>query len=91
MDNNKIDCTELETMVKYYNDRDEHEKHLKGYMYDSLVYRYKYVREKLAELEYREQGTVGNDYKSLPFYRDSAERDIMRFIQILDEAIGEHD
>jgi len=88
---NKINCTEIENMIKYYNDKDEHEKHLKGYMYDSLVYRYKYVREKLAELEYKEQSTIGNNRKSLSFYRDLAERDVMRFIQILDEAIGEHD
>lgn len=82
----------INDLMDYFNNKDENKKHLKGYMYDSLIYRYKYVREKLAELEYREQGTVGNDdYKSLPLYRDLAERDIMRFIQILDEAIGEHD
>lgn len=78
----------LEDVFEYCKNKD---KHLKGYMYDSLVYRYKYIREKLAELEYKEQSIIGDDYKPLPFYRDLAERDIMRFIQILNEAIGEHD
>lgn len=81
----------LEDVFEYCENKDKQKKHLKGYIYDSLVYRYKYAREKLAELEYKEQGIIGDDYKPLQFYRDLAERDIMRFIQILDEAIGEHD
>ena len=75
----------------FFKDKDKNNKHLKGYMFDSLVYRYKYVREKLAELEFRDNAKTGSDFQPLSFYRDRANRDIMRFIQILDEAIGEHD
>lgn len=84
----------LEDIFEYCEKKSEERKHLKGYMYDSLIYRYKYAREKLAELEYKEQGIIGkdnSDYKTLKFYRDLANRDVVRFIQILDEAIGEHD
>ena len=82
---NKIDCAEIETMIKYYNDKDKHEKHLKGYMYDSLVYRYQLARYTQADLE------AQNDGISIEKARKYAQRDIMRFIQILDEGIGDHD
>ena len=71
---------------------EEYNKELKGYMFDSLVYRFKDYQSKAFQSEV-------NDYK----YRhccseaDAKEkiqnrhnRDLMRFIQILDEAIGEH-
>ena len=83
--NNKIDCTEIETMINYYKNKDEHEKHLKGYIYDSLVYRYQLAR--YAEADYEAQLENRDILKE----RQYAKRDIMRFIQILDEAIGEHD
>lgn len=63
-------------------------KHLKGYIYDSLVYRYKNAREKLAiyeDIEKRKAGKPPRDYQ------EDAQRDILRFCQILTEAIGEHD
>ena len=82
---NKIDCAEIETMIKYYNDKDKHEKHLKGYMYDSLIYRYQLARYTQADLE------AQNDGISIEKARKYAQRDIMRFIQILDEGIGDHD
>ena len=71
---------------------EEYKKELKEYMFDSLVYRFKDYLSKAFQSEV-------NDYK----YRhccseaDAKEkiqnrhnRDLMRFIQILDEAIGEH-
>ena len=66
------------------------DKKIKGYAFDSLVLRYKLAREKQAEWEayqYRKEGNLrkADNTKSL------AERDIMRFIQILDDVIGEHD
>ena len=82
---------DIDDLMDYFNNKDEHKKHLKGYIFDSLVYRYKIVREKLADLEYEQDGKLGNDYVPLYMYRDRAKRDIMRFIEILDEAIGEHD
>lgn len=75
----------LEDVFEYCKNKDEHKKHLKGYMYDSLVYRYQLARYTQADLE------AQNECASIKEKRKYAERDIMRFIQILDEAIGEHD
>ena len=71
----------------------ENDKHLKGYMFDSLIYRFKNYQHKAFNYDvmlYKAQ-------KNLPrldaeiVIKDRYERDLMRFIQILDEAIGEHD
>ena len=71
---------------------EEYKKELKEYMFDSLVYRSKDYQSKAFQSEV-------NDYK---YQNNSSEeearekiqnrhnRDLMRFIQILDEAIGEH-
>ena len=80
-----IDKTKLQEILDYYENKDNHEKHLKGYMYDSLIYRYQLAR--FSQADYEARAKVENVQKS----RDRAVRDIMRFIQILDEAIGEHD
>lgn len=80
-----MDENKLIEILDYYNNKDGHEKHLKGYMYDSLVYRYQLARFTQADLEAQNDGT------SIEKERKYAQRDIMRFIQILDEAIGEHD
>lgn len=60
-------------------------KHLKGYIFDSLAYRYQLAREKQVRYEVEREG---DDAKSA---QERARRDTMRFIQILHEAIGEHD
>lgn len=73
--------------IKYYN------KHLKGYIFDSLVFRYKDVRDKLAMYEvqrYMEEKNCSRleaEKKSM----QRAQDDLMRFIRVLDEGIGEHD
>jgi len=67
---------------------DEKLKHLKGYMYDSLVYRYIRAREHMAEWE---RINDGKNAVSKDLYTQMANRDIMKFCQILNEAIGEHD
>ena len=72
---------ELEDLIKSVSD-----KHTKGYMYDSLVYRYIRARERMADYE-----CLLDKTRDKSFYQDSARRDILRFCQILDEAIGEHD
>jgi len=64
------------------------EKKLKGYQYDSLVYRYIRAREQMAEYEYIKDSKKRYDKA---YYRAQANRDIMRFCQILDEVIGEHE
>lgn len=68
------------------NNLEKSDKHIKGYMYDSLVYRYMMAREKMAEYEWLSDKT-----REKTFCQSSARRDIMRFCEILDEAIGEHD
>lgn len=67
---------------------EQDEKKLKGYQYDSLVYRYIRAREQMAEYEYIKDSSKKNDKA---YYRQQANRDIMRFCQILDEVIGDHD
>ena len=63
----------------------EMNKHTKGYIYDSLMYRYIRAREAMAELESIKYG-LDRD-----FTRKSAQRDLCKFSEILNEAIGEHD
>jgi len=73
---------------------EEDEKKLKGYQYDSLIYRYIRAREQMAEYEYLrdvQSNAHNNLCKEWMYYHDQAKRDIMRFISILDEAIGEHE
>lgn len=71
----------------------ENDKHLKGYMFDSLVYRFKDYQHKAFDCEV----TLYRAQKNLPridaeiAITNRHERDLMRFIEILNEAIGEHD
>jgi hypothetical protein len=70
----------------------EDEKKLKGYQYDSLIYRYIQAREQMAEYEYlRDKQSNVSNHTEWTVYRQRANRDIMRFVQILDEVIGEHE
>ena len=70
----------------------EDEIHLKGYIYDSLTYRYIRAREKMAEYEYKENIKSPHYLdRDREWYYRQAKRDIIKFCQILDEAIGEHD
>ena len=71
---------------------EEDEKKIKGYQYDSLAYRYIRAREAMAEYEYlRDQQSNPSNHTAWTVYRQRANRDIMRFVQILDEVIGEHE
>lgn len=62
----------------------ENNKHLNGYMFDSLVYRYQLARQELAKYI----ACYGRN-RSLEQENINANRDIMRFVQILDELVGE--
>ena len=65
----------------------ENDKHLNGYMFDmfdSLVYRYQLARQELAKYI----ACYGRN-RSLEQENRNANRDIMRFVQILDELVGE--
>jgi len=77
-----LDSIEIDG-TKFYNST-----HLKGYAFDSLVYRYIRAREQMAEYEYIKDSSKKHDKA---YYQLQANRDIMRFCQILDEIIGDHD
>lgn len=62
------------------------EKRIKGYGYDSLCLRYKIAREAQMRAETHNK-YEGDGYRA----QRAADRDMMRFYQILDELIGEHD
>ena len=86
MNKNYIDIND--NFVNYCvrkKEQKEQEKHLKGYMFDSLVYRYQLARFSEADYEAKEKGV------SIQETRNIAIRDIMKFIEILNEAMGEHD
>lgn len=91
--NNCILDDSLQEMIHYYQDRDEHKKHLKGYMYDSLVYRYQLALYKASLKDAEDimirEGISKKEAEAKA--RRNYERDLMRFVQILNEAIGDHD
>ena len=64
----------------------------KGYMYDSLCYRYQLARYKACEADAMDlvitKGMSKREAEAQA--RKAYERDCLRFYQILDEAIGEH-
>lgn len=82
-----------EVLEKIKEETKNNEKHLKGYMYDSLVYRYQLALYKASETEARD--LMINKNLTRPEAeaqaRKNYNRDLVRFCQILDEAIGEHD
>jgi len=64
-----------------------------GYLYDSLVYRYIRARENMAEYEYLRDQTNSNPnycHHDWMTYSTRANRDIARIIELLNEAMGEH-
>lgn len=66
-------------------DKTQDNIHLNGYIFDSLTYRYQLARERQLMYEIVKEGVEPK------IARDRFNRDMMRFVQILDEAIGEHD
>lgn len=68
------------------------QKHTKGYIYDSLCFRYRIARMGCLEKDTNNlmlKGYTHNEASARAL--KSAERDCLRFYEILDEAIGEHD
>ena len=84
----------VEKAHKYDNNLEffeEREKHTKGDIYDSLCYRYQLARYKAMEMDIN-TFAIDLDLKEAKRKAKSLyERDCIRFYQILDEAIGEHD
>ena len=83
----------IESLKKVETKEDNEEKHLKGYMFDSLVYRFKMYQEKAFQLEVIDYKYKHNcsEPEARHKVRDMYNRDMVRFIDILHEAIGEHD
>lgn len=78
--------------IKEIADKD---KHLKGYIFDSLVYRYQLALEQRTEIlarQYIWSEKFNNRTEAEAYVRQHEnKRDLMAFINILEEAIGEHD
>ena len=67
--------------------------HSKGFAYDSLIYRFKDYQSRAFQMEvidYKYKHNTG-EQEAREYVRARHDRDLMRFIQILDEVIGEHD
>ena len=71
---------------------EEYNKELKGYMFDSLVYRFKDYQSKAFQSEVNDYKYKNNssEIEAREKIQNRHNRDLMRFIQILNEAIGEH-
>lgn len=87
-----ITLEEYEFLTSLKEARDEGNKHLKGYIFDSLVFRFKEALERGTNIRVQKLIDLGQT-KGEAFIKATKEnqRDEMRFFQILDEAIGEHD
>ena len=65
----------------------------RGYAYDSLIFRFKDYQSRAFQSEvidckYRKNIS---ELEARQHVKDQHDRDLMRFIQILDSVIGEHD
>ena len=82
-----------EIFDRIIKEANEYTKKCKGYMYDSLCYRYQLARYKACEADAIDlvmtKGISKREAEAQA--RKTYERDCLRFYQILDEAIGEHD
>ena len=78
-------------MIRIVKSSLDDEIHLKGYIYDSLMYRYMMAREKMALYDWENRCKYNHAECNRRTYEEAAKRDMIRFAQILDEAIGEHD
>lgn len=76
-------------MMAKANNYDDLVKAVKGFGYDSLCLRYQIARDAQARLEYEEnrKDSPSRDYR---YYKDRANRDELRFYEILDGLLGEH-
>lgn len=84
-----------DVLNKVYVDRDELTKlHMdkQGYAFDSLVYRFKDYQARAFRTEVLQMTHDKNmtELEASQRVKDRHNRDLMRFIQILDEVIGEH-
>ena len=89
----KFNDIPIDTPTNYTPKEENNEtKHLKGYIYDSLVFRYQMALARGTNSRVQEFVALG---KTRSDAVDKAikenNRDLMRFCMTLNEAIGEHD
>lgn len=67
--------------------------HSRGFAYDSLIYRFKDYQSRAFQAEVTDYKYKRNcsEIEAREKIKDRHDRDLMRFIEILDEVIGEHD
>ena len=67
--------------------------HSRGFAYDSLIYRFKDYQSRAFQAEVVDYKYRHNcsEIEAREKIRDRHDRDLMRFIEILNEVIGEHD
>lgn len=88
MNNNR-----LKEMLDKSHDYDELVISTRGFAFDSLVYRFKDYQARAFQAEVVDYKYKYNasEIDARMKVRDRHNRDLMRFIQILDSVIGEHD
>ena len=84
---------DLKKKLEKASNYDDLTLHTKGFMYDSLIFRFKEYQSKAFYLDVQDYKYERNcsEIEARNRIKDRYNRDLMRFIQILDEAIGEHD
>lgn len=88
---------DLKEMIQKANEYDslinQNIIHTKGYMFDSLIYRFKDYQSRAFQTEVIDYKYTHNcsEFEAREKVRGRYNRDLMRFIEILEEAIGEHD
>lgn len=87
MNNNR-----LKEMLDKSHDYDELVISTRGFAFDSLVYRFKDYQARAFQAEVVDYKYKHNasEIDARMKVRDRHDRDLMRFIQILDSVIGEH-
>ena len=67
--------------------------HSRGFAYDSLIYRFKDYQSRAFQAEVVDYKYHRNcsEIEARERVKDRHDRDLMRFIEILNEVIGEHD
>ena len=85
-----MDIKELIEKAQHY---DELMITTKGYAFDSLIYRFKDYQARAFQSEVCDYKYKHNcsEIEAREKIKDRHNRDLMRFIQILDKVIGEHD
>ena len=84
---------QLKDMIEKSHAYDDLIIHTKGFAFDSLVYRFKDYQAKAFQTEVVDYKYKHNtsEAEARMKVQDRHNRDLMRFVQILDSVIGEHD